>query len=408
MKTKNVHIGDNVKLQTKDKVWTGRIIQSYDQEITLLKLESGYNIGIRNNEIHDVEIIEKSAKEKKEKIKLPKNKELRNIGMIITTADDLFKIAPELTEICNITEIKTPFMKGSPDMSLKYWKDIAKEAHDLLTKEEIDGIIITHGTDTLHYGAASISFFIQNLNKPIAFTYSQRSIDRASTDSHLNLICAAKYATSDIAEVAIVGHKDLNDNECIAIQGTKARKMHTSRRDAFKSINAEPLATITKDHIKIHTTFNARHKKQPRLDTKYSDKVALIKVYPGQDVKILEYYQKEGYKGLVLEASGLGHLPSKDSESNWFPTIKKLVNKGMIICATPTTLYGSLNPNVYSYGRDLQKTGIIHLQDMLPETAFVKLSWIMGHKAWVYNDKSAGEKMLKNYANEINNSLKFE
>jgi len=423
---KNVKPGDKVRLETKSREWVGHILESYDAEIILIKLETGYNIGVRHSEILKVEVLEKIKKEKEEKINLEKKEGLRNVAMIVTggtissrldtktggvkwtTVDDLFKIAPELSSVCNITEIKTPFMQGSEDMSLKYWKKIAETAHELLLDEKVDGIIVTHGTDVLHYGGAALSFFIQDLNKPIAFTYSQRSIDRASTDAHLNLICAARYAVSDIAEVAIVGHKDLNDKECLAIPAVKCRKMHASRRDTFRPINTEPLAVVSKEHLEILKEFRARGNSKPKLDTKYNEKVALVKFVPGMDPGVLEYYSKEGYKGIVIEVTGLGHVAAKASDNNWLPTIKRLVDKGMIICAAPQTIYGSLNTKVYSNGRDLEKTGIVVLGDMLPETAYVKLAWVLGHKAWVYNDKSAPQKMLKNFVGEINEKIRFD
>jgi glutamyl-tRNA(Gln) amidotransferase subunit D len=177
--------------------------------------------------------------------------------------------------------------------------------------------------------------------------------------------------------------------------GTKVRKMHTSKRDAFKIINAEPLARISKDKLEILKTFNAKNKNKVKLDTKFSDKVASIKITPGQDPAILEYYQQQGYKGIILEITGIGQVPTQDAKFNWLPKIKKTIQNGIIICATPQTIYGRLNPNVYSKGRELQKTGIIFLGDMLSETALIKLSWILGHKKW--NKK---EKMLEDISNE--------
>jgi len=173
--------------------------------------------------------------------------------------------------------------------------------------------------------------------------------------------------------------------------------MHTSKRDAFKIINDTPIAEITPSEIKILKTFNARSDNKPKLDTKFSDKVTLIKIHPGQDPAILEYYQQQGYKGIILEATGLGQVPGKSSEKNWLPKIKKAIQSGITICATPQTIYGSLNPNVYSSGRDLQKTGIVFLDGMTTETALVKLSWVLGHKNWNKN-----EKMLENISNEFN------
>lgn len=426
MKEKMLNVGDKVVLKTREKDWTGNVLESHDSEVILLKLESGYNIGIREETILSVKVLEKAKEQEKKEIKLEKNEKLKNVAMIITggtissrldpktgavkwtSVEDLFKIAPELKEICNITKIEKPFMKGSEDMSLKYWAQIAELAEKLLNSDDVDGLIITHGTDTLHYGSAAISFFLGKLNKPVAFTYSQRSIDRASTDAHLNLICAAKYAISDIAEVAIVGHGDLDDNSCLALPGVKVRKMHSSRRDAFKVINSEPIAKIKKDDFKTLREFNARNDGKVKADIKFSNYVAVVKVYPGQNPEILDFYKKQGYAGIILETSGLGHVPGADSENNWWPTIKRLVKDGMTICATAQTIYGSLNMNVYSTGRELEKTGIINLKDMLSETAFIKLSWVLGHKTWAKDSEKIKEEMLKNQVGEFNEKLGLE
>ena len=415
MKVKTFNPGDKVSLTTKSKVWKGVILESHDSSIVLLKLESGYNIGIRESEILDVKLIEKSKEIKKEKVELEKNEKLRNVAMIITggtissrldsktggvistDAEEILNIAPKIKEICNITKIEKPFMKWSENMSFPDWKKLAETCEEFLNDDEIDGIIITHGTDFLHYTSAALSFFIRNLNKPIALTYSQRSIDRASTDAALNLICAAKYATSDIAEVALIGHKNTDDEICLAMPGTKVRKLHTSKRDAFKVVNDIPIAEISENKFDILREFNARSANKVKLDAKYLDKVVSIKITPGQDPVILDFYEKEGYKGIILEITGIGQIPTQDAKFNWLPKIKKAIDNGMIICATPQTIFGRLNPNIYSAGRDLQKTGIIFLEDMLSETALVKLGWVLGHKKW-----NVKEKMLENISNELN------
>jgi len=405
MKNITFNPGDKISIKTKSKTWEGYALESHDPEIILLKLNSGYNIGIRENEILDAKILEKSKEKIKPKQELKENKSLPNVALIITggtissrldpksggvistDAEEILNIAPGIKEICNLT-IETPFMKFSEDMDPKDWKKIAEVCEKYLNDEAIDGIIVTHGTDTLHYTSAALSFFIQDLNKPIALTYSQRSVDRASTDAALNLICAARYATSDIAEVALVGHENTNDESCLAIPGTKTRKMHSSKRDTFKPINTEPIARIVPKKIEILKTFNAKDKKRKaKLDTKFQNKVTIIKIHPGQDPSILEYYEKEGYKGIVLEVTGLGQVPGKESEFNWLPKIKKAIENGMIIVATAQTIYGKLNPNVYSSGRDLQKTGIIFLSDTTSETALVKLGWVLGHKSWNPKEK---------------------
>jgi glutamyl-tRNA(Gln) amidotransferase subunit D len=414
MEVKTFNPGDKVKIRAKDRTWEGSVLQSPYPEIILLKLSTGYNIGIRENEILNVFILEKYKATDKKELEIEYNDELPKVAIIITGGtissrldpktggvvptdkETILNIAPGLKKICNPILV-SPFMKFSEDMSYRDWKKLAESCEEYLNDDSIKGIIITHGTDFLHYTSAALSFFIKNLNKPIALTYSQRSIDRASTDAALNLICAAKYATSDIAEIALVGHKNSEDEVCLAMPATKVRKMHTSKRDAFKIVNGEPIAEISLDKLEILKTFNARSKNKVKIDTKFQEKVALIQIHPGQDPAILDFYEKEGYKGIILEVSGIGQVPSQDAKFNWLPKIKKAIQNEMIICATPQTIYGKLNPNVYSTGRNLKKTGIIFLEDMLSGTALVKLGWVLGHKTW-----DVKEKMLENISNEFN------
>ncbi|MFA5061332.1 MAG: Glu-tRNA(Gln) amidotransferase subunit GatD [Candidatus Pacearchaeota archaeon] len=423
MEVKNFDVGERVLFRTKNRDWEGVVLESYDLSIVLLKLNSGYNIGIRESEILGAKVIEKVKPVEKGIFDIKKDKGLRNVavvitggtissrldsktgGVIFTDAEEILNIAPEISKICNIVKIEKPFMKWSENMSFADWKKLSDVCESLLNDKSIDGIIITHGTDFLHYTSAVLSFFLQKINKPIALTYSQRSIDRGSTDAALNLICAAKYAVSDIAEISLVGHKDLNDEFCLAMPGTKVRKMHTSRRDAFKVVNGEPFAEISKMDFKILRSFNARSDFKVKSDSKYSDKVAIIKVYPGQDPSILDYYEAEGYLGIILEVTGIGQVPSKEAKFNWLPKIKKVVDRGIVICAVPQTIYGRLNPNVYSAGRELNKTGIIFLEDMLSETAFVKLSWILGHKTWAKDKNKVREKMLENISEEFSERI---
>ncbi|MBS3088138.1 Glu-tRNA(Gln) amidotransferase subunit GatD [Candidatus Pacearchaeota archaeon] len=410
MQTKTFQPGDLISIKTKSKEWQGHALESHDSSIILLKLSSGYNIGIRESEILSAKVLKPQSQ-----IKLnhpttqpPSHQQLPNVAIVITggtissrldpktggaiptDAESILNIAPELKKICNPI-IESPFMKLSENMDSKDWQKIAEICYKYLIDESISGIIVTHGSDTLHYTGAALHYFLQDLNKPIALTFSQRSIDRASTDAHLNLIAAARYATSDIAEVALIGHESTSDDTCIAIPAHKARKMHTSKRSTFKPINTSPLARITQDKIEILKTFNARNNQAPKLDNKYQNSVTSIKTHPGRDPSIIDFYLEKGYKGLIIETTGLGHVPAKDSEYNWLPKIKKAIEAGMIIVATAQTIYGDLNPNVYSAGRDLQKTGII-FSNLTTETALIKLGWVLGHKQW--NKK---EKFLQEY-----------
>ncbi|MFH1889944.1 MAG: Glu-tRNA(Gln) amidotransferase subunit GatD, partial [Nanoarchaeota archaeon] len=319
--------------------------------------------------------------------------------------ESLFKFYPEIFNLVNVSKVEVPFMKASEDMDFKDWQKIARVAVKLLNDPNVKGIIITHGTDFLHYTSSALSFFLKNLNKPVVLTYSQRSIDRASSDANLNLQCSAIAAISDIAEVMIVGHASENDDFCFAMPGTKVRKLHTSRRDAFKVINGKPFAKVFPDKIINVSEYNRRKKGKVKGDAVFEEKVALVKIYPGQNPEILDYYSKEKYKGIVLEMSGLGHAPGRRARNSWIRKLAEIQKKGMIVCATSQCINGRTEPRIYSNGRELLETGIIYLEDMLSETALVKLGWVLGHKDWAKNRDAVKAKMLENVAGEISERL---
>jgi glutamyl-tRNA(Gln) amidotransferase subunit D len=323
----------------------------------------------------------------------------------LTSPEDLFKFYPQLFEKVNVSRVEVPFMKFSENMDYRDWQKLAKTTVNLLNDSNIKGIVITHGTDTLHYTSAALSFFIKNLNKPVVLTYSQRSIDRASSDANLNLQCASLVAISDIAEISLVGHASSNDDYCYAMPGTKVRKLHTSRRDAFEVVNSKPFARVFPDRIERISEWKLRNKNKAKLDNKFEEKVALLKFYPGQSPDILDYYLKNKYKGIILEVLGIGQIATSGSRNSWIKKLKEVQGKGMIVCAASQCINGRLNPLVYSSGRELLEAGLIYLEDMLAETALVKLGWILGHEEWKKNKKLIKEKMLENIAGELNNRL---
>ena len=300
-------------------------------------------------------------------------------------------------------KVINPFMEFSENINSEHYKKLALIAEKELNDKEVKGIVILAGTDTLHYIASALSFMLPNLNKPVVLTCAQRSIDRGSTDALLNLTCSCYIALSDIAEVTIVSHGTTSDDYCFCLRGTKARKMHTSRRDTFRPINTKPIATVFEDgKIKFWLDYNKRNdKKKVRAMPFFEEKVALIKWHPNADPKLIEFFRKEKYKGLVIEATGFGHI-AIEGKYSWFDEIKKAVGKNMVVCFAPQTLYGRLNPNVYSTGRKLKESGVIYLEDMLPETAYIKLCWLLGQ----YKDVEKVKRlMLKNFSNEINERL---
>ena len=419
--------GDFVEISLVKNTYHGILLESGEAGIILLKLDSGYNIGLIKKEILDLKVLKKAEEKKsgKEKTGVKKEEDRPNVALIMTggtiankydpktgavsplsTAEELFRFYPELFGKVNVLKVEMPFMKASEDMDFRDWQKIAKISAQLLNDSNIKGVMITHGTDTLHYTAAALSFFLKNLNKPVVLTYSQRSTDRASSDASLNLECAAVAALSDIAEVVVVGHASLNDDYCYSLRGTKVKKLHSSRRDAFKPVNTKPIAKIWPDKIEIVSGHDMRdNKKKVKTDTKFEEKVALIKFYPGQDPVILDFYAKNKYRGLVIEGSGLGHLPALTSRKSWLPTLKRLIAEGMVICMTTQCIHGRVDPYVYSNLRALEKTGVIYLEDMLAETALVKLGWVLGHSEWLKNRETIKAKMLENISGEFNERL---
>jgi glutamyl-tRNA(Gln) amidotransferase subunit D len=415
--------GDVVEIHTEDAEYIGTILPSPDESIVLLKLPSGYNTGIAKKSIKKIVKTGHKAITKFPEAKAKQKKNLPGISMIITGGtissrldyetgavkwlmkpENILALSPKLSETVKINKIEKPFMIASENMSSEHWKKIAETAAKLLNKKENKGIIITHGTDTLHYTAAALSFMLKNLNKPVVLTYSQRSTDRGSTDTVLNLTCAGYAAISDIAQVMLVGHASLNDNFCYALNGTKVRKMHTSRRDTFRPINDVPIAKIHEDgRMEKLKIYNLRdEKKKVVADTAFEDKIALIKYFPGANPGIIDYFIANDYKGLIIEATGLGHVGTEEAKNNWLPSIKKAIDEGMIICFAPQTPYGKLDPYVYTPARKLLDAGVIYLEDILPETAFVKLGWVLGHEK---NKDKIKSMILTNYANEFNSRL---
>ena len=418
-------IGDRVEIKVKDKTYTGVVMPTpelAEKNILILKLDNGYNIGIK---IKDAKIkkIGEIKLEGLPKYKPKINPKLPSVSMITTggtitsrvdyktgavfpleTPEELLLTVPELLDIVNIRKIHQPFALLSEDMSPKQWQTLAEEAAKLLNSDDV-GLIITHGTDTLHYTAAALSFMLKNISKPIALVGGQRSSDRGSFDGALNLICAAHYCKSDIAEVAIVMHGESADSFCLATRSTKVRKMHTSRRDTFRSINDIPFAKIFKDGKTEILNKNYRkrfdHHAETIVDNEFEPKIALLKYYPGANPAVLNYYLDKKYKGIIIEATGMGHVATQplDMKNSWLPAIKRAVDEGVFIGFAPQTIYGRLDPFVYSNARLLHQLGVVYLEDMLPETAYVKLGCMIPKAR---NIKELKKLMLTNIAGEMN------
>jgi len=397
--------GDRIRIKKETDsgvaVYEGIFMPTASQNI-VIKLDSGYNIGIRP-ENAEIEVIgrigvvkkvkgtDSEVKKEKRKERLPLLAILSTGGTIASKVDyrtgavspqfsteDILEAIPELGAIANIKG-KVVYSILSENMRAEYWQKLAAEVYNEI-KDGADGIIVTHGTDTMGYTASALSFMVRP-SVPVVLVGSQRSSDRPSSDATMNAICAAKVAAcSDLAEVVVVMHGSTSDDCCLIHRGTNVRKMHTSARDAFQSINDAPVGAVhydANDINRIRVEFSSPHKKRGEceleLRDKFEAKCVLVKFYPGADPAILEFFVEQGYKGIVVEGTGLGHVSAE-----WIPGVARAVKQGIPVVMTSQCLYGTICDRVYDTGRDLLHAGIIEGEDMLPETALVKLMWVLG------------------------------
>ena len=394
-----MNAGDKVKLLYEDKELEGTLIprpEILEKGITIIKLNNGYNVGLDEKKIKDMKVIEKYQAPKPKETEVKHDKNLPNITIISTggtissridyrtggviadyIAQDFVQMMPDLAKVANL-KAKKIMSVMSEDINHSHWQKIAEEVQKEL--KTADGVVVTMGTDTLHFATAALSFFLQDLNKPVVVTASQRSIDRGSSDAFMNLFCAVAAATSKIAEVTTCMHGSENDDYCYLIRGTKVRKMHTSRRDAFRPINDLPLAKVLPDGKIEMLTDNFKEAKtgETKLVTHFEPKTALLYVYPGMDPDIINYYLDNGYKGIVIAATALGHV-AVNGDKSLMDVLKKAMDKKIPIVIASQTLYGTTHPFVYSNLRKLSiERNCIFAEDMLPEVAYIKLGWILG------------------------------
>ena len=406
-KSKDIAIGDSISLTIGDDKFTGTIMPRPDvgdAAILVLKQSNGYNIGLRIGKGATIEKLGSMHKTfDRPRAAQPADRPLPRISMIytggtigskvdyvtggvysLTRPEELIADVPELAEIAEF-KISNPFSILSEDMTYREWQTIAKHAAEELNSGS-RGIVITHGTDTMHFTASALSFMLSGLNAPVVLTGAQRSSDRGSSDAFTNLICSFHAAArSNIAEVGICMHSTSSDTYCDFIRGTKARKMHTSRRDAFKPVNNLPIARITPgggiEYLSAHRELSKENKSKVVANTKFDNSVALIKAYPNSDPAVIDYYLGKGCKGIIIEGTGLGHVPTSPSDLalSWISHVKRANDSGVVVGVTSQTLYGRVSENVYRNLRILSEAGAVHCEDMLPEAAYVKLGWLLAN-----------------------------
>ena len=422
--------GDFVEITTADESIRGTLLQSpeLEKDIVIIKLPSGYNIGIDRAKVKRISVsqqqqaVEKeAAPERKEKPqgKLPKISILHTGGTIASKVDyktggvtaafseeEMLSLFPELKQIAAIASRKIAQLQ-SEMMRFPHYNLIAREVRREI-EAGADGIIVTHGTDTMHYTSAALAFIFEKLPVPVILVGAQRSSDRGSTDAALNLISAVYFiANSDFAGVAICMHENMSDASCLILPATKTRKMHTSRRDAFRPINTSAIARVDFEARSIaflgsyeRKGLVAKKEKLQLFDEKI--KVGMIKTHTNMFAS--EFLAFKGFAGLVVEGTGLGHLPNEEIDEytgenkRVFAAVKALVDSGTVVAMAPQAIYGRIQLNVYTPQREIQEIGVLgHLSDMTPETTFIKLAWLPSN----YKKAEVKELVVKNLRGEI-------
>jgi len=294
------------------------------------------------------------------------------------TAEDLTSVVPELASLAEV-DAHILFSELSENFTPEHWQGMAEETARVIRKGA-DGVVIAHGTDTMHYTSAALSFAIQNPPVPIMLVGAQRSSDRPSSDGASNLVGAIGIAArANLGVVGLAMHEGLSDDTIIAHAGTRVRKCHTSRRDTFESINSPPLARYHLRDGQIEILGNPANRDKDRsleLKPHFSPHACLVKSYPGFNPHLIDAALDQGAKGIVLEGTGLGHVPK-----HCYKSLRDAIKSDVPVFMTSQTIWGRVDMNVYSTGRDLIEIGVTPLEDMLPETALAKLSWALANFA---------------------------
>jgi glutamyl-tRNA(Gln) amidotransferase subunit D len=394
-----VRVWSDVRVvNSQGSVFEGVILprsESFDDLHLVLKLRNGYNVGIHVDRVTSIE--ELGYREAVYKIpekafpvrpKLPAVTLLGTGGTIASRLDyrtgavipaftpgELYGAVPELADICNLTTRKL-FGVFSENMA---WPEYVTLAENVGREIEggADGVVIGHGTDTMGHTAAVLSFMVQSSPVPIVLVGSQRSSDRPSSDAALNLIHAVRSAAyGDIAEVVICMFGPTSDSYGLLHRGTRCRKMHSSYRSTFRTVGDIPLCTVSRDSFEILTTdyLHRDRSRQVRIDTAHDDRVTILYYYPGMHPDLVDALVEKGYRGIVIAGTGLGHV-----NAPLYPALERAIAAGVHIVMTVQTLWGFAQMYVYDTGRDLLDIGIVPLDNMLPETALMKLGWVLGH-----------------------------
>lgn len=409
LKNFNVRVWGQTVVNTRRGTFTGTVLpraENDDDKHIVLKIPTGYNVGIDIHTIIDMkETGYKKANYKIPEREFPYTSGLPNVkllgtgGTIASRLDyrtgavipafspgELYGAVPELAGICNLKTEKL-FAVFSENMGPEQYKKLAIAIGKEI-ENGIDGIVIGHGTDTLHHTAAALTYMVQDSPIPIVLVGSQRSSDRPSSDAALNLMHATTAAGhGDIAEVMVCMFGPTSDEYGFLHRGTRVRKMHSSYRSTFRTIGDTPVATVTRQGVKpIKEIYNhRRNDRKVTIKPYFEEKVAIIYYYPNMQPDMIDSLVDNGYKGIIIAGTGLGHV-----NKPLYPAIERAAKKGVHMYMTVQTLWGYVHMFVYDTGRDLMAKGIIPAENMLPEAAYIKLGWALGQT----NDPAEVRRMM--------------
>lgn len=409
-----VELGDVIEVRKgKGHSSTGILMPHHDFSspfILTMKLSNGYNVGIHVDDDTSIKVVSKRESKGHKKVVLPNDPSKKDIAVISTggtiasyvdyrtgavhpaiSAEELIFSVPELLDLCNV-RAKVLYSILSENMKVSHWQGLARAVAEELNSGAV-GVIIPHGTDTLGFTSAALAFMLRNLPGPVVCVGSQRSSDRPSSDAIMNLMAATRICVdSDLGEVVVLMHGETSDSYTLAHRGTKVRKMHSSRRDAFKSINQDPIIKVEGSEISVMAEYRRRSEGPVELKDKIDGRASMLHFYPGFEAGHFDTIA-QNVKGVVIAGTGLGHVSEEIVGS-----IKRAVESGVHVFVTTQCLFGAVNLNVYSTGRDMLVAGAIPLGDMLPETAYVKLMWAMGQSD---DPEEVRKLMLTNIAGEF-------
>ncbi|WP_135535683.1 MULTISPECIES: Glu-tRNA(Gln) amidotransferase subunit GatD [Halostella] len=389
-----MNAGDRVRVERADQTHEGVLLPSTTADHLVVKLDGGYNVGV-DREGAEVEVLESDVydiedEDAAESSGVEFDEDLPTISLISTggtiastvdyrtgavtaqfDAEDVLRAVPDLAGMANYRGRVVANIL-SENMTPDVWRELAEAVHEEI-EAGADGVVVMHGTDTMQFTASALSFMLDT-PVPVVFTGSQRSADRPSSDNVMNAVCAVEAAKGDAAEVMVCMHESESDDACALHRGTRVRKNHTSRRDAFETVGAKPLGRV--DYESREVSFRREYRERGSADLSLAPDldpdVEHLKFTPGMDPAYLDV--AEGKSGLVIEGTGLGHV-----HTDLVPRIEKLVDGGTTVVMTSQCLEGRVCDRVYDTGRDLLEAGVVEAGDTLPGTAKVKLMWALAN-----------------------------